>query len=98
MGLRLLHVPGVRRVSRYCKDVTVGLVDEEHLLDVGRNGKFDVGAVSSPTRAVVLGPTLVDGGLGLVIPRGNAARGKDVDPVAVRVFEPRNQAVRLPIT
>src|SRR6185503_17148253 len=76
--------------------VSDGVVAEEDLLAGRTDGEGDVGAVRHAVRAVVFVPALVDGDLRLVV-AGGKSRGEGVDPVAVRILEPRAETARIPV-
>ena len=75
-----------------------GVVAERDVRVVDGHVERDVGAVEDAVLAVVLVPTLVNRDLRLVRACGQCCRLERVDPVAVRVLEPRAQAAGVPVS
>ena len=84
-------------LHRDVQQVGVRVVGEGHLVAHVVHGEAVIRAARHTTDAVVLGPTLVDGHLALVVARREDRGGKAVDAVVVGVLEPGAQAVRLPV-
>ena len=84
-------------VARNLENVRASVVGEHDLLTCGADGERDVGPVLDAAGTIVLRPALVMRHLGFVIAGRNRPCRKGIEPVAVRVLQPRAQAIRLPV-
>ncbi len=87
-----------RRRDGHRQHVRSGVVAERHFRVVDGDVERDVRAVEDAPLAVVLAPVLVDCDLRLVGPGRQDRRLERVDPVAVRILEPRAQAGGVPVS